>query len=289
APGALAAHEGRVLLPRAHRRDSLLCHMFIDCPLTRWTSARRAARERDAGGFGGYRRHPLPGPGRGRQRRDGGARRRALRPLRQIRQPGGLPVHVHGHDGDHGRRRGEGHAGGARRRRRDLHRAAGGVARAGVLAVADAALRHFARPRAVLPAAGHRPVAAHGLAEARVSAEPSALEVHDLAVRFGGVTALGGVTFAVRPATVTSLIGPNGAGKTTAFNVITGFQRPTGGGVRHDGTAITGWRPHRIAKRRLVRTFQKTSLFPGLSVREDVLTGLHLRGRVDLLAALVQI
>jgi branched-chain amino acid transport system ATP-binding protein len=114
------------------------------------------------------------------------------------------------------------------------------------------------------------------------------LEVHELSVRFGGVTALGGVTFAVRPHTVTSLIGPNGAGKTTAFNVITGFQRPTGGDVRHDGAAITGWRPHRIAARGLVRTFQRTSLFPALTVTENVLTGLHLRGRVGLAAALLR-
>ncbi len=56
----------------------------------------------------------------------------------------------------------------------------------------------------------------------------------------------------------------------------------------HDGTAITGWRPHRIAARGLVRTFQKTSLFPGLSVTENVLTGLHLRGRVGLGAALLR-
>ena len=114
------------------------------------------------------------------------------------------------------------------------------------------------------------------------------LEVHELSVRFGGVTALGGVTFAVRPHTVTSLIGPNGAGKTTAFNVITGFQRPTGGDVRHDGASITGWRPHRIAARGLVRTFQRTSLFPALTVTENVLTGLHLRGRVGLAAALLR-
>jgi branched-chain amino acid transport system ATP-binding protein len=114
------------------------------------------------------------------------------------------------------------------------------------------------------------------------------LEVRDLAVRFGGVTAVGGVSFGVAAGTVTSLIGPNGAGKTTAFNVITGFQRPTAGGVMHDGTAITGWRPHRIAARGLVRTFQKTSLFPGLSVIDNVLTGLHLRGRAGLAAALLR-
>jgi branched-chain amino acid transport system ATP-binding protein len=112
------------------------------------------------------------------------------------------------------------------------------------------------------------------------------LEVRDLSVRFGGVTALSSVSFAVPPGPVTSLIGPNGAGKTTAFNVITGFQRPTSGWVRHDGVAITGWRPHRIAERGLVRTFQKTSVFPGLTVTENVLTGLHLRGQVGLGAAL---
>ena len=78
----------------------------------------------------------------------------------------------------------------------------------------------------------------------------SALEIQELAVRFGGVAALGGVSFSVAEGTVTSLIGPNGAGKTTAFNVITGFQRPTGGQVRHAGTAVTaasarvaGWIP----------------------------------------------
>jgi branched-chain amino acid transport system ATP-binding protein len=101
------------------------------------------------------------------------------------------------------------------------------------------------------------------------------------------VSALAGVSFQVAPGTVTSLIGPNGAGKTTAFNVITGFQRPTQGTVRHDGLSITGWRPHRIAARGLVRTFQKTSVFGGLSVRENVLTGLHLRGQVGVAAALL--
>jgi branched-chain amino acid transport system ATP-binding protein len=114
----------------------------------------------------------------------------------------------------------------------------------------------------------------------------AALAVEGLSVRFGGVAALAGVSFRVEPGPVTSLIGPNGAGKTTAFNVITGFQRPSSGRVHHDGVAITGWRPHRIAARGLVRTFQKTSVFPGLTVRDSVLTGLHLRGQVGVAAAL---
>ena len=66
------------------------------------------------------------------------------------------------------------------------------------------------------------------------------LAVRDLAVRFGGVTALAAVTFEVRPGTVTSVIGPNGAGKTTAFNVITGYLRPAGGQITYDGAPLTG-------------------------------------------------
>src|SRR5262249_10598074 len=124
---------------------------------------------------------------------------------------------------------------------------------------------------------------AHRSWPARMTA---ALEVMDLSVSFGGVAALARVSFSVAPGAVTSLIGPNGAGKTTAFNVITGFQRPTAGTSMKEGVAITGWRPHRIAERGLVRTFQKTSVFPGLTVAENVLTGLHLRGRVGLRTAL---
>jgi len=66
------------------------------------------------------------------------------------------------------------------------------------------------------------------------------LAVRNLAVRFGGVTALEGVSFDVRPGSITSVIGPNGAGKTTAFNAITGYLRPTGGRVTYDGVTLTG-------------------------------------------------
>ena len=108
------------------------------------------------------------------------------------------------------------------------------------------------------------------------------LAIRDLAVRFGGVTALGGVSFDVRPGTITSLIGPNGAGKTTAFNAITGYLRPSGGRVTYDDAPLTGLRPCDIARRGVVRTFQKTSVFPALSVRDNVMIGLHLRGRSGL-------
>jgi branched-chain amino acid transport system ATP-binding protein len=113
------------------------------------------------------------------------------------------------------------------------------------------------------------------------------LTVHDLAVRFGGVAALAGVTFEVRPGTITSVIGPNGAGKTTAFNAITGYLRPARGEVLYEGARLVGLRPSAIARRGIVRTFQRTSVFPSLSVRANVLTGLHLRGTAGVLDVLL--
>ena len=112
------------------------------------------------------------------------------------------------------------------------------------------------------------------------------LAVRDLAVRFGGVAALEAVTFEVRPGSITSVIGPNGAGKTTAFNVITGYLRPAGGQITYDGAPLTGLRPSAIARRGIVRTFQRTSVFPALSVEDNVLTGLHLRGTARLFEVL---
>jgi len=112
------------------------------------------------------------------------------------------------------------------------------------------------------------------------------LAVRNLAVRFGGVAALEAVTFEVRPGSITSVIGPNGAGKTTAFNAITGYLRPAGGSITYDGVPLTGLRPSAIARRGIVRTFQRTSVFPALSVENNVLTGLHLRGTSGLFEVL---
>ena len=113
------------------------------------------------------------------------------------------------------------------------------------------------------------------------------LAVRDLTVTFGGVSALGGVSFEVGPGTITSVIGPNGAGKTTAFNAITGYLRPTRGEIVWEGAALVGLRPSAIAARGIVRTFQKTSVFPSLSVTDNVLVGLHLRGTAGFLDVLL--
>lgn len=104
------------------------------------------------------------------------------------------------------------------------------------------------------------------------------LSITDLAVHFGGLVALSRLSFDVREGEVTSLIGPNGAGKTTAFNAITGFLPPTKGAVHYRGRNLNGLKPNEIADLGLVRTFQKTSLFGGITVFENVMIGLHLQG-----------
>ena len=105
------------------------------------------------------------------------------------------------------------------------------------------------------------------------------LSVLDLSVHFGGLVDVSRVSFHVREGQVTSLIGPNGAGKTTAFNAITGFLPPTEGTVHYRGRDLNGLRPNEIANLGVVRTFQKTSVFGGISVFENVMIGLHLQGK----------
>src|SRR5258708_31091398 len=99
------------------------------------------------------------------------------------------------------------------------------------------------------------------------------LEVDNVSVSFGGLAAVKQVSFGVPEAAVVSLIGPNGAGKTTLFNAISGFHRPKSGNIRFGGARIIGLAPYRIAHQRLVRTFQKTEVFPDLSVAECVRIG----------------
>jgi len=108
------------------------------------------------------------------------------------------------------------------------------------------------------------------------------LSIENVAVQFGGLVALSELTFTVCEGEIVGLIGPNGAGKTTAFNVFTGFLKPTSGEVRYRGTLLNGLKPYEIAGLGLVRTFQRTSVFQNNSVFENVLIGLHRRGRSTL-------
>ncbi len=101
----------------------------------------------------------------------------------------------------------------------------------------------------------------------------SLLEVRDVTMRFGGLTALQQVSLAADQG-ILGLIGPNGAGKTTLFNCISGFLRPTEGQVIFQGQPIHNRRPHQIVALGVARTFQIVKPFSELSVEENVLSGL---------------
>jgi len=110
------------------------------------------------------------------------------------------------------------------------------------------------------------------------------LEVRDLRKAFGGFEAVGGVSLTVAAGQVTAIIGPNGAGKTTLFNLITGHVRPDAGAVRFDGRDITGLAPHDVCRLGVGRSFQRTNIFPRLTVFQNVQAAFisHRRRGLDL-------
>src|SRR6266852_112179 len=114
---------------------------------------------------------------------------------------------------------------------------------------------------------------------ARATPGEVVLSIEHVAVHFGGLVAISDLNLTVYDGEIVGLIGPNGAGKTTAFNVFTGFLKPTDGEVRYRGVLLNGLKPHEIADLGLVRTFQRTSIFQNNTVFENVLIGLHRRGR----------
>jgi branched-chain amino acid transport system ATP-binding protein len=112
------------------------------------------------------------------------------------------------------------------------------------------------------------------------------LSLDHITKRFGGLTAVNRVSFAVDEGQVVGLIGPNGAGKTTVFNLITGNYRPDEGTVLFQEQAIGGLAPHRIVILGIARTFQTIRLFQNMSVVENVLAGCHCRMRTGMFGSL---
>ena len=108
------------------------------------------------------------------------------------------------------------------------------------------------------------------------------LEIENVSMRFGGISALSEVSFTVQEGHIHALIGPNGAGKTSLFNVISGIYRPTSGLARFEGTLLNKIRPHRIADLGVARTFQNIELFQHMTVIDNLLLGRHLHMRTGL-------
>ncbi|HEY7586992.1 MAG TPA: ABC transporter ATP-binding protein [Candidatus Deferrimicrobiaceae bacterium] len=115
------------------------------------------------------------------------------------------------------------------------------------------------------------------------------LSVREVSKRFGGLQAVGGVSFDVARGSIKALIGPNGAGKTTLFNLISGFLPPDSGGIVFEGTPVQGMQPYEIAALGMSRTFQHIRLFPKMTVLENVMVGRHLHGRAGFLAGMLNL
>ena len=99
------------------------------------------------------------------------------------------------------------------------------------------------------------------------------LELRNVSLRFGGVTAIDEVSFDIRKGEIRSIIGPNGAGKSSLLNVINGFYRPQHGEILLHGQRRTANRPHEIARHGIARTFQNIALFRGMSTLDNIMTG----------------
>jgi branched-chain amino acid transport system ATP-binding protein len=97
------------------------------------------------------------------------------------------------------------------------------------------------------------------------------LQTTDLTKQFGALTANDEISLSIDRGEIRGIIGPNGSGKTTFFNTVTGFYKPDGGSVHFDGKEVTGWKPYRLARRGLGRTFQIVSPFKNMTVRQNML------------------
>jgi branched-chain amino acid transport system ATP-binding protein len=115
------------------------------------------------------------------------------------------------------------------------------------------------------------------------------LSVRGVNRRFGGLQAVGDVSFDVARRSIKALIGPNGAGKTTLFNLISGFLPPDSGEIVFGGTAVQGMQPFEIAARGMARTFQHIRLFPKMTVLENIMVGRHVHSRGGFVAGMLNL
>jgi branched-chain amino acid transport system ATP-binding protein len=115
----------------------------------------------------------------------------------------------------------------------------------------------------------------------------SILAAERLAITFGGVRAIEGVTISIEPNQVFSIIGPNGSGKTTLLNLFSGIYVPHDGEIRLAGESVTGLAPDQLARRGLSRTFQNLQIFSRMSVLENVMVGRHRHERTGIFADLL--
>jgi branched-chain amino acid transport system ATP-binding protein len=113
------------------------------------------------------------------------------------------------------------------------------------------------------------------------------LELSDVTVRYGGLTAVDGVSLRLEPGEVRAIIGPNGAGKTSLFNAVTGHAPLAAGAIRFRGERIDGLAPHVVSARGVRRTFQNGGLFSELTALENVLAGLHTEVRSGFVGVLL--
>ncbi len=102
------------------------------------------------------------------------------------------------------------------------------------------------------------------------------LQLDNVTIRFGGLTAVGEVSATVNEHELVGLIGPNGAGKTTVFNMVTGVYQPTSGNIAFGGKPTAGLKPFELTERGIARTFQNIRLFPSLTVFDNVRVAFHL-------------
>lgn len=121
------------------------------------------------------------------------------------------------------------------------------------------------------------------------SSRENLLDVSGVTVTFGGIVALDGLSFAIKPGQICGLIGPNGAGKTTMFNVVSRIYQPSSGSVVFDGKDLLSVPAHEIAHLGIARTFQNLALFPTMSLLENVMVGAHSQGKIGFVRSILRI